>query len=96
MLDLKDKTVKTTTLPTDMFENRKLESGLSVSKTNDKNPDRFAFKSTPSIRDRSLPIEENITTRRPHGRATLTTAKVVKFDGTTSWLDFKTHFDVCA
>ena len=65
------KTVRTTTLPTDMFENRKPDSGISVSKTDDQNPDRFAFTSTPYIRDREympLRTEENITTRRPYGR----------------------------
>ena len=98
------KTVRTTTLPTDMFENRKPDSGISVSKTDDQNPDRFAFTSTPYIRDREympLHTEENITTRRPYGRVNPdhnkgSYVKPDKFDGTTSWLDFKSHFDVCA
>lgn len=45
----KHKTVRTITLPTNLFENRNYESGISVRKADDQNPDRFACTSTPSL-----------------------------------------------
>ena len=66
----KPKTVRTTTLPNGIFENRKPENSTNVSKSDYLNPDRFAYTSTPYIRDREymhLWTEENITTRRSYG-----------------------------
>jgi hypothetical protein len=48
-----------------------------------------------------LPSESNITTRRPENIAHINKRKVDmvkpdKFDGSTSWVNFKSHFEICA
>lgn len=70
-------------------------------RTADEEPDRFSFTSTPYHANTSGHNETNITTRRPENIAQADKRKVDivktdKFDEGTSWLDFKSHFEVCA
>ena len=99
----KPKASRTTTLPEthirpDIFS--------ELSRTTDREQDRFSLTSTPyhanaSGRNLPLTVESNITTRRPENIAHINKRKVDmvkpdKFDGSTSWVNFKSHFEICA
>ena len=102
VMGAKPKSVRMTTLPAELSDSRKPASNISLDELDDSAPDRISLTSTPYFRDRQdnpLQTEANITTRRSrtnidHHKGSH--VKPDKFDGTASWLDFKSHFDVCA
>ena len=77
-----------------------------LNRTTDREQDRFSLTSTPYHANASghnfpLTSESNITTRRPENIAHINKRKVDmvkpdKFDGSTSWVNFKSHFEIFA
>ena len=97
------KSVRTTALPNVHAEPDDL---IESSRTNVREPNRFTLTSTPyhaNTSGHNFPLmnENHITTRRSENIARSDKRKTDivkpdKFDGSASWIDFKSHFEVCA
>jgi hypothetical protein len=100
----KPKASRTTTLPETHIRS---DIYTELNRTTDRDEqDRFSLTSTPYHDNASgcyLPLtsESNITTHRPENIVHINKRKVDmvkpdKFDGSTSWVNFKSDFEICA